>query len=339
MRERTRLRKEQRKAQKAAAKLIPVEQLNNEEARAMRHYGYLFKGFIAIIAFSAIALAVAHVNNPPALNPVAFNSVSPTTASSTQSAVSGEGMMLYYVRDHLGSVTHLIDENGQVRAEYEYDPYGRRTKIRGDLDTDIGYAGMFYHEKSGLYLTQHRAYDPKLGRWLSRDPIGEHDGTNLYAYVGNNPINKVDPKGLSAEAPFGYVCCRAIDTTGAGALERILSAPFKHCHISSGACNSGEESYPITHDKSESRYIDKGGKNNCPCSKTSQADVQDCMKRHPYSAGSGTYGSNCQSSVLNTLNSCCLKSSWNPNFYAGPSTFPPNPTAPKPAPHPAPNPR
>jgi len=42
----------------------------------------------------------------------------------------------------------------------------------------------------------YRAYDPVLGRWLSRDPIAEAGGMNLYGYVGNNPINRFDPLGL-----------------------------------------------------------------------------------------------------------------------------------------------
>lgn len=41
-------------------------------------------------------------------------------------------------------------------------------------------------------------YDPELGRWLSRDPIGEDGGTNLYGYVGNDPANMIDPFGLEA---------------------------------------------------------------------------------------------------------------------------------------------
>ena len=39
-------------------------------------------------------------------------------------------------------------------------------------------------------------YDPSIGRWLSRDPIGEEDGPNLYGYVLNDPINWFDPFGL-----------------------------------------------------------------------------------------------------------------------------------------------
>lgn len=55
---------------------------------------------------------------------------------------------------------------------------------------------MFLHQPSGVYLTEYRAYDPYSGRWLSRDPAGEIGGINLYAYVGENPIDENDPYGL-----------------------------------------------------------------------------------------------------------------------------------------------
>lgn len=105
----------------------------------------------------------------------------------------------YYTRDHLGSIRELIDIGGNVRARYAYDPYGRQTKTAGDLEADFGFAGMFWSSEAGLSLTHYRAYDPDLGRWLSRDPLEDaemKEGPNLYAYVGNNPINFIDPQGL-----------------------------------------------------------------------------------------------------------------------------------------------
>ncbi len=50
----------------------------------------------------------------------------------------------------------------------------------------------------GPLLTHYRVYDPALGRWLSRDPIAEAGGINLYGYVGGNPVNLIDPLGLFA---------------------------------------------------------------------------------------------------------------------------------------------
>jgi RHS repeat-associated protein len=55
---------------------------------------------------------------------------------------------------------------------------------------------MQYHAQSGLYLTMYRVYDPQTGRWLSKDPIEEEGGFNLYAYVEGDPLNYIDPLGL-----------------------------------------------------------------------------------------------------------------------------------------------
>ena len=103
---------------------------------------------------------------------------------------------LYYTTDHLGSIRELVDATGAVRARYDYDPYGARTKLAGDLDSDFGFTGHYTHAASGLVLAPFRGYDPGTGRWLSRDPIGEEGGMNLYGYVSNNPVNLWDPLGM-----------------------------------------------------------------------------------------------------------------------------------------------
>lgn len=105
----------------------------------------------------------------------------------------------FYTRDHLGSIREVTDSTATVRARYDYDPYGRREKLSGNLDCDFGFTGHFTHEASGLVFTLYRAYDSETGRWLSRDPIGEAGGINVYGYVANNPINLWDPLGLDAE--------------------------------------------------------------------------------------------------------------------------------------------
>jgi RHS repeat-associated protein len=111
---------------------------------------------------------------------------------------------LYYSRDHLGSVRDVIaGPNSSTRiASYDYDPYGRPIRTSGRVSTDFRFAGMFYEQNSGLYLTRYRVYDPSTGRWLSRDPLGESAGLNLYAYVGGNPVSLYDPKGLSGVVDF-----------------------------------------------------------------------------------------------------------------------------------------
>ena len=65
----------------------------------------------------------------------------------------------------------MTDERRNLVARYDYDPYGNRVVLSGMMDTDFGYTGHYFHAPSGLNLTLYRAYNPALGRWLSRDPI------------------------------------------------------------------------------------------------------------------------------------------------------------------------
>ncbi|MDA3877127.1 MAG: RHS repeat-associated core domain-containing protein [Halothiobacillus sp.] len=101
----------------------------------------------------------------------------------------------YYAQDQVGSVVATVDPQGQITSRLKYDSYGNIIQSSGALP-DYRYAGLFYHTATGLSLATWRAYDPKIGRWLSRDPIRELGGTNLYGYVGNDPLNWVDLSGL-----------------------------------------------------------------------------------------------------------------------------------------------
>ena len=123
--------------------------------------------------------------------------VQDTTAGTTTTG------SFFYERDHLGSIREMTDANQTIRARYTYDPYGRVSQNVGSntngvplMDADFRFAGMYYHTNSHLHLTLFRAYDADTGRWLSRDPIGETGGVNLYRYVGNDPVNLSDPMGL-----------------------------------------------------------------------------------------------------------------------------------------------
>lgn len=104
----------------------------------------------------------------------------------------------FYARDNIGSVMALLDNTGASKGAATYDAYGRVVSSSGETPA-FAYAGMFRHAASGLYLTHYRAYSADAGRWISRDPIGEDGGLNLYAYVGANPTSYADPSGQFAQ--------------------------------------------------------------------------------------------------------------------------------------------
>jgi RHS repeat-associated protein len=146
------------------------------------------------------------------------------------------GSAYFYSRDHLGSVREMTDSGGAIHAQYDYDPYGNATKVQGDLDADFGFTGDYFHKASGLDLTLYRAYDPATSRWLSRDPLKDAEmsqGPNLYCYVGNEPIDRIDPIGLK---------CDCTDSSGNPTQGNVAAA--KCCTGAPPISNSGPNPYP-----------------------------------------------------------------------------------------------
>jgi RHS repeat-associated protein len=73
----------------------------------------------------------------------------------------------------VGSIAEMTDLSGAVQAQYKYDCFGAATKVQGLQESDFQYAGYYIHQRSGLLITLRRGYSVKLGRWISRDPLGE----------------------------------------------------------------------------------------------------------------------------------------------------------------------
>ena len=127
-----------------------------------------------------------------------------------------------YIYDNNGNVTELLDGNtGEIVGRYEYDPYGNTTKIEGKAaqENKIRFSTKEYDETSGLYYYGYRHYDPVTGRWPSRDPIEEDGGINLYAFVGNDPIGKLDRLGLQA---LSFKVIKAADLGDCGELKEYI---------------------------------------------------------------------------------------------------------------------
>ena len=77
-------------------------------------------------------------------------------------------------------------------------------KASGDMAQSLEYrfSTKYFDTETGLYYYGYRYYDPDTGRWLSRDPLEEQGGINLYQFIGNDPVNWVDPLGLYRSYEF-----------------------------------------------------------------------------------------------------------------------------------------
>ena len=114
--------------------------------------------------------------------------------------------------DANGNITDLVDTNGTVVAHYEYDPYGNTIAKSGDqADTNpFRFSSKYRDGETGFYYYGYRYYNPELGRWLSRDPIGEMGGANIYVFVANCPLCFIDPHGLAACSWAVGLCSRNV---------------------------------------------------------------------------------------------------------------------------------
>lgn len=115
--------------------------------------------------------------------------------------------VLWTLTDRQGSMAHTVDSGGNERLHRVFDSFGDVTsETHYDandipvtsgidyLDEAFAYTGRLFDKDTGLQNNLNRWYSPSLGRWMSEDPI-EAD-VNSYRYVGNSPLNGVDPSGL-----------------------------------------------------------------------------------------------------------------------------------------------
>lgn len=115
----------------------------------------------------------------------------------------------FYSRDLTGNITSIVDKNGFIMVEYQYDAWGRWLNQPTAAKTSIGttllslnpflYKGYIYDDESGFYYLKSRYYSPEVRRFINVDSevgdVGKSEHHNLYAYCNNNPIILADENG------------------------------------------------------------------------------------------------------------------------------------------------
>ena len=118
------------------------------------------------------------------------------------------GSPYYYIYDGIGNIVSIMNSNNERVVDYEYDAFGNVLSITGSESSSLGvpnhfrYKGYYYDTETNLYFLKTRYYSPELCRFISPDSVDYLDpdsinGLNLYAYCGNDPVNRCDPDGHS----------------------------------------------------------------------------------------------------------------------------------------------
>jgi RHS repeat-associated protein len=141
---------------------------------------YLYNGPDIMAEYTSWANAAAQYTHGPSID----DPIIRATTSSTQ----------YFHQDGLGSVVAVSDRTGTTTGTQRFDAWGNKLASTGTIP-QYGYTGR-EPDETGLVYYRARYYDPSIGRFTQRDPLGQNAGINPYAYVNANPVNFTDPMGL-----------------------------------------------------------------------------------------------------------------------------------------------
>ncbi len=137
---------------------------------------YMYRGYLQIAAIDAVSGVFRW-----------FLFWDPTQPEATRPpAIRKDGAWYAYGWDLTGNVTEIFGKAGYLRTVYTYTPYGEAT-AEGDVTQPIQWSSEYNDEELGLVYYNYRHLNPHDGRWISRDPIEEEGGWNLFAFVKNQP--------------------------------------------------------------------------------------------------------------------------------------------------------
>jgi len=125
------------------------------------------------------------------------------------SKITPTGEAYYHHYDGIGNTIAMTDSVGNIVNKYAYDAFGKVINQTEIISNPFKYVGKFgvMDDGNGLLHMRARYYEPEVGRFMSKDPLGLMGGINIYAYVGNNPVNYNDPFGLKNYDHWGTFRC------------------------------------------------------------------------------------------------------------------------------------
>jgi RHS repeat-associated protein len=110
-----------------------------------------------------------------------------------------DGVVYYTHNNYMGLPRLYTDSSMNLVWSGEFKPFGELFNENGQVSNWVRFIGQWENVETDYFYNYFRDYDPTLGRYLQSDPIGLNAGVNTYTYVLNDPINGVDPFGLSEQ--------------------------------------------------------------------------------------------------------------------------------------------
>lgn len=145
------------------------------------------------------------------------------------------GEHLCFTHDALKNVTSIFDEQQVQRARYEYAPFGALITAQGDMaqENRFRFSCECMDDELELVYYNYRHLNPLDGRWISRDPIAENGGENLYGFVSNSPSVYYDYQGLKNNNSGGAIAYKFL-IFSAWVLRLLMAIPLishsRHLH-------------------------------------------------------------------------------------------------------------
>jgi RHS repeat-associated protein len=141
-------------------------------------------------------------------------------------AMTAGGLRYYLAYDQVGSLIAVADGSGSVVKRISYDSFGNILEDSNPgFAVPFGFAGGLHDRDTGLVRFGYRDYDPEVGRWTAKDPIGFGGGdTDLYGYVLNDPVNYMDSVGLWKKSGHSQLTIDAMIASNSFTEAEILRA-------------------------------------------------------------------------------------------------------------------